>query len=165
MFISVSETASANPNKTDDLSSLEIQIRTNQPSRTADASLRSLKSSSLKKKSSYRRQFYDILFRQEKIRAPQATAMSSRIEGRRKRTRSSAHDRAKPIVKLKQSPYLRNNCSYHACYAPIRNLLVGRQKFIYSNSTCGLVMPERFCILGYMPSHDSFANTRNGYLK
>lgn len=115
-----------------------------------------------KKTSSYRRQFYDLIFRQ-------SFAQNKKNLGR-KRTRSSAlrgkfnligGRRFKPsllsstpsVKHLKYNPHLlRNNCSYHACYAPIRNLLVGRKKFIYASSTCGQRIPERFCILGYTPT-------------
>ena len=90
--------------------------------------------------------FYDMIYRQSLEK--EARGQNSRP----KRTRGSSPavftSALKPIKYLKLSPLLRNNCSFHACYAPIRNLLIGRKKFIYASSTCGLKMPERFCILG-----------------
>ena len=65
------------------------------------------------------------------------------------------HKKSVPSL-LRFSPYLRNNCTFHACYPPIKNLLVGRKKFLYASSTCGLEIPERFCILGHIPRDSVF---------
>jgi hypothetical protein len=128
------------------------------------------KSHNKKKQSSYRRQFYEIIFRQS---LNGAKKLEQKTAGR-KRTRSSVTrgkfnllGRVKSpslsnVKHLKYNPHLlRNNCSFHACYAPIRNLLVGRTKFIYASSTCGQRIPERFCILGYTPRDTTSADTRS----
>ena len=43
----------------------------------------------------------------------------------------------------------RLNCNLSDCYPPTNDLLLGRSNFIYASSTCGLMMPEYFYILGH----------------
>lgn len=53
---------------------------------------------------------------------------------------------------------IRNNCTDQACYPPIKNILIGRKKFLYASSTCGLYLPERFCLLSNLPSRNQMAD-------
>ena len=43
---------------------------------------------------------------------------------------------------------IRTNCDEQTCFPPQGNLLIGRKKFLYASSTCGLMQPETFCVLG-----------------
>lgn len=42
------------------------------------------------------------------------------------------------------------NCTNSDCYPPSSELLLGRKKFLYTNSTCGLTRAEKYCVLGYI---------------
>ena len=43
------------------------------------------------------------------------------------------------------------DCVLSDCYPISSDLLLGRKKFLYANSTCGLKHPEEYCELGYRP--------------
>ena len=40
------------------------------------------------------------------------------------------------------------NCTNSDCYPPAGDLILGRKKLLYANSTCGSSYPEKYCILG-----------------
>lgn len=48
------------------------------------------------------------------------------------------------------APRIMNNCTNQACYPKIGNLLIGRKKYLYASSTCGLSKVDTFCILGLL---------------
>ena len=91
----------------------------------------------------------------------QAPRIGHRKSAQKKRPPSSLHD-YEQIFRVKKEKslavqhgylrllpnILRNNCSSQACYPPIKNLLIGRKKFLFASSTCGLNAPQRFCTLG-----------------
>ena len=53
----------------------------------------------------------------------------------------------------------RTDCQRSDCYPPTKDLLLGRSKFLYASSTCGLTQPEYFCVLGSKKKQNSSQHT------
>jgi coxsackievirus/adenovirus receptor len=53
-----------------------------------------------------------------------------------------------------------------SCFPPQDNLLIGRKKFLYASSTCGLERPEHFCVLGgFSPKKNLKSHRSSSYLR
>lgn len=53
----------------------------------------------------------------------------------------------------------KNTCENQACYPPIKNLLVGRKKYLFASSTCGLKQSEQYCTWSSSPTSSSLIDT------
>ncbi len=64
------------------------------------------------------------------------------------------NNKVKVVLKKTLAAGLRNltnhrtDCQQADCYPPSKDLLLGRSKFLYASSTCGLTQPQPFCVLG-----------------
>lgn len=66
------------------------------------------------------------------------------------------------IRKLARSSF---NCTYSDCYPPSKDLLLGRKRFLFANSTCGYSQPDNYCVLGYVLQQHQKLNQAEAFFK
>ena len=55
-------------------------------------------------------------------------------------------------IQPKVPDYFTTDCKYD-CYPPIQDLVIGRNRFLYTDSTCGINLQEYYCVLNLISQY------------